>query len=201
MWLVDYGMTKFFFVRLICHEAIANRVKNFKVKGKRSLTKTHDYFSWLTLYLLPSVEYSLFVRLYLNTCVLSILRVYVWVFIYVYASDIRIRSLCRMQLRYEMYVYVCTLRTICKRHVLFSTHTFYERLVRQAGNPYILVCTHPEGIILPISYSLKRHLENLAGSRSNDQSASRFRFMPIYGKSCESTRWGKSRLDESISIA
>lgn len=84
---------------------------------------------------------------------------------------------------------------------LFSTHTFYERLVRQAGNPYVLVCTHPEGIILPISYSLKRHLENLAGSRSNDQSASRFRFMPIYGKSCESTRWGKSRLDESISIA
>lgn len=51
--------------------------------------------------------------------------------------------------------------------------------------------------MLPVSYSLKRHLENLAGSRPTDQSASRFRFMPIYGKSCESVWWG-SRLDESI---
>lgn len=45
--------------------------------------------------------------------------------------------------------------------------------------------------MLSLSYDLKRHLENLAASRSADQSPRRFRFMPIYGKSCESTRWEK----------
>lgn len=42
-----------------------------------------------------------------------------------------------------------------------------------------------------VSYDLKRHLENLAASRPADQSPRRFRFMPIYGKSCESAWWGK----------
>lgn len=125
-------MTKFFFVRLICHKAIANRVKNFQVKGKRSLTKTHDYFSWLTLYLLPSVKYSLFVRLYLNTCVLSIRRVYVWVFIYVYASDMRIRSCVSYATPLRDICMCVTLRTICKStHSLLYAHIL--RTVSQTG--------------------------------------------------------------------
>lgn len=44
---------------------------------------------------------------------------------------------------------------------------------------------------LSVSCDLKRHLENLAASRPTDQSPRRFRFMPIYGKSCESAWWEK----------
>jgi len=45
--------------------------------------------------------------------------------------------------------------------------------------------------MLSVSYDLKRHLENLAASRPADQSPRGFRFMPIYGKSCESVWWEK----------
>lgn len=43
-----------------------------------------------------------------------------------------------------------------------------------------------------VSYTLNRHLENLAVSRWADQSEGSIRFMPIYGKSCWSGRWENS---------